>query len=248
MAKSLVACQNTKFSEQATQKPQLTMVDEETKHRVRLPLYDLMPRFDNNWVAPNATVIGEVAVCKWASIWYNSVIRGDINRVTIGSFTSIGDNCVVHTAAALPTGMSAAVEIGNNCSIGAGSTLYSCHIEDDVVIGEKSVVLEGSRIEKGAQLAAGSVVPPGRLIPTKQLWGGNPVVFIKDLNVGEVWANYTKSYITSSTGDMIKNEFTTWNSAYLQRDASSTDADPEDNDQIASTVSNPYRHMAKVYI
>ena len=224
------------------------MVDEETKHRVRLPLYDLMPRFDNNWVAPNATVVGEVAVHKWASIWYNSVIRGDINRVTIGSFSSIGDNCVVHTAAALPTGMSAAVEIGNNCTIGAGSTLYSCHIEDDVVIGERSVVLEGARIEKGAQLAAGSVVPPGRLIPTKQLWGGNPVVFIKDLNIGEVWANYTKSYVVSSTGDMIKSEFTMWNSAYLQRDASATDADPDENDMIASTVSNPYRHMAKVYI
>ena len=224
------------------------MVDEETKHRMRLPLYDLMPRFDNNWVAPNATVVGEVAVHKWASIWYNSVIRGDINRVTIGSFTSIGDNCVVHTAAALPTGMSAAVEIGNNCTIGAGSTLYSCHIEDDVVIGEKSVVLEGARIEKGAQLAAGSVVPPGRLIPTKQLWGGNPVVFIKDLNMGEVWANYTKSYVVSSTGDMIKREFTMWNSAYLQRDASATDADPDESDMIASTVSNPYRHMAKVYI
>ena len=224
------------------------MVDEETKHRMRLPLYDLMPKFDNNWVAPNATVVGEVAVHKWASVWYNSVIRGDINRVTIGSFSSIGDNCVVHTAAALPTGMSAAVEIGNNCTIGAGSTLYSCHIEDDVVIGEKSVVLEGARIEKGAQLAAGSVVPPGRLIPTKQLWGGNPVVFIKDLNVGEVWANYTKSYIVSSTGDMIKNEFTMWNSAYLQREASATDADPEDNTNVGLTVGNAYRHMARVYI
>ena len=174
--------------------------------------------------------VGEVSVSNWASIWYNSVIRGDINRVSIGAFSSIGDNCVVHTAAALPTGMSSAVVIGNNCSIGAGSTLYSCHIEDDVVIGEKCVILEGSRIEKGAQIAAGSVVPPGRLIPTKQLWGGNPVVFIKDLDIGEVWANYTKSYITSSTGDMIKKEFTTWNSAYLQRESSATDVDPEDND------------------
>ena len=245
---AIVVSQSNKFSEQPSHYPNVTMFGEETKHRVALPLYDLRPRFDNNWVAPNATVIGEVAVSKWASIWYNSVIRGDINRVTIGSFTSIGENCVVHTAAALPTGMSAAVEIGKNCSIGSGSTLYSCHIEDDVVIGERSVVLEGARIEKGAQLTPGSVVPPGRLIPTKQLWGGNPVVFIKDLNIGEVWANYTKSYITSSTGDMIKNEFTMWNSAYLQREANDTDADPLDNDMRAMTVSNPYRYMARVYI
>ena len=173
-----------------------------------------------------SVIVGEVYLKRWASVWYNSVVRGDINRVTIGHFSSIGDNTVIHTAAALPTGMSANVEIGNNCSIGSGCTLYSCHIEEDVTIGDKCVVLEGARIEKGAQIAPGSVVPPGRLIPTKQLWGGNPVVFIKDLDIGEVWANYTKSYITSSLGEACKNEFTMWNSAYLQRDSAATDVDP----------------------
>lgn len=226
------------------------MANEETSHRVKLPLYDLRPRIENCWVAPNSTIgksspppilhsmflitkcfclsviVGEVYLKRWASVWYNSVVRGDINRVTIGHFSSIGDNTVIHTAAALPTGMSANVEIGNNCSIGSGCTLYSCHIEEDVTVGDKSVVLEGARIEKGAQIAPGSVVPPGRLIPTKQLWGGNPVVFIKDLDIGEVWANYTKSYITSSLGEACKNEFTTWNSAYLQRDSAATDVDP----------------------
>ena len=73
-------------------------------------------------------IVGEVLVKRWASIWYNTVIRGDINRVTIGAFSSIGDNCVVHTAAALPTGMPATVEIGRNCSIASGCVLYSCHI------------------------------------------------------------------------------------------------------------------------
>ena len=91
-------------------------------------------------------------------------------------------------------------------------------------------------------------MPPGRLIPTKQLWGGNPVVFIKDLNVGEVWSNYSKSYVTSSMGEAIKNEFTVWNSAYMQRESSKTDADPEDNDLVAASVANPYRHMPKYYI
>jgi len=144
--------------------------------------------------------------------------------------------------------MSAAVTIGNNCSIGAGCTLYSCHIEDDVTIGDKSVILEGARIEKGAQIAPGSVVPPGRLIPTKQLWGGNPVVFIKDLDVGEVWANYTKSYITSSLGEACKNEFTTWNSAYMQRTSSATDVEPDENDLVEQKVSNYHHGIAKYYI
>lgn len=94
--------------------------------------------------------VGEVRIRRWSTVWYNCVVRGDINRVDIHNFTSIGDNTVIHTAAAIPTGMSAKVYIGRNCTIGRGCTLYSCHIEDDVVIGDKCVILEGARIEKGA--------------------------------------------------------------------------------------------------
>jgi carbonic anhydrase/acetyltransferase-like protein (isoleucine patch superfamily) len=113
----------------------------------------------------------------------------------IGPFSSIGDKTVVHTAASLPNGMPSKVYIGNNVTVGANCVLYSCHIEDDVVIGDKSVILEGARIEAGAQIAPGSVVPPGRLIPAKQLWAGNPVEYVKDLDIGEAWANYSYSYI-----------------------------------------------------
>ena len=145
--------------------------------------------------------------------------------------------------------MPAKVEIGNNVTIGAGCTLYSCHIEDDVVIGDKCVILEGARLEKGSQIAPGSVVPPGRLIPTKQLWGGNPVKHIKDLDLGEVWANYTKSYVNSSLADATKNEFTMWNSAYLQRESTVEDVNPDENDLVSSAVTkNPYRGIVKYYI
>ena len=156
---------------------------------------------------------------------------------------------MIHTAASLPTGMPAKVTIGRNCTIGSGCTLYSCHIEDDVVIGDKCVILEGARLEKGCQIAPGSVVPPGRLIPTKQLWGGNPVKFIKDLDLGEVWSNYTKSYVNSSLADAHKNEFTLWNSAYLQRSATQTDAAPEDH-ELSSTYTgrDPYKGIVKYYI
>ena len=86
---------------------------------------------------------------RWSSLWYNSVVRGDINQVDIGGFTSIGDNTVIHTAASLPTGMPAKVTIKDNCTIGARCTLYSCHIEEDVMIGDRCVILEGARLEKG---------------------------------------------------------------------------------------------------
>jgi carbonic anhydrase/acetyltransferase-like protein (isoleucine patch superfamily) len=134
---------------------------------MKLALYDLEPRTENAWIAPNATLIGEVIIKRWASVWYNSVIRGDINRVEVNNFSSIGDNSVVHTAASLPTGMNAKVYIGNNVTVGSGCTLYSCHIEDDAFIGDRCVILEGARVEKSAMLAPGSVVPPGRLIPAK---------------------------------------------------------------------------------
>ena len=136
-------------------------------HRMKLPLYDLRPKTECNWIAPNATVIGEVQLRRFATVWYNAVIRGDINRVEIGAFCVVGENSVLHTAPSLPNGMIARLTVGQNTIIGSDCTLYSCQIGDDVVIGEKSVILEGAKVENGAQIAPGSVVPPGRLIPTK---------------------------------------------------------------------------------
>jgi carbonic anhydrase/acetyltransferase-like protein (isoleucine patch superfamily) len=147
------------------------------------------------------------------------VIRGDINRVEVMMFASIGENTVLHTAPSLPTGMPANLKVGCNTVVGSDCTLYSCQIGNDVVIGDKCVILEGAKIENGAQIAAGSVVPPGRLIPTKQLWGGNPCMFIKDLNVAETWANYTMSYVHHFLGDAHKAEFSPWNAAYLKKES-----------------------------
>jgi carbonic anhydrase/acetyltransferase-like protein (isoleucine patch superfamily) len=145
--------------------------------------------------------------------------------------------------------MNAKCYVGRNVQVGAGCSLYSCHIEDEVVIGDNCVVLEGARIEKSAELAPGSVVPPGRLIPTKQLWGGNPCVFIKDLNMGDCWSNYSKSYTHSALGDVHKNEFTTWNSAYLQRESSQEDVIPDEQDMRNSYMTkNYYKGLAKYYI
>jgi len=107
------------------------------------------------------------------------VIRGDINRVYIAQFTSIGENTVLHTAPSLPTGMNAALKIGRNCTIGSNCTLYSCQIGDDVVIGDKSVILEGAKIEDGAQIAAGSVVTKN--IKPNSLYAGVPAKKIKTI-------------------------------------------------------------------
>jgi carbonic anhydrase/acetyltransferase-like protein (isoleucine patch superfamily) len=156
-----------------------------------------------------------VQLRRFSSVWYNAVIRGDINKVEVGPFSVVGENSVLLTAPSLPTGMHAKLLIGMNTVIGSNCVLYSCHIGDDVAIGDKCVILEGARIENAAQIAAGSVVPPGRLIPTKQLWGGNPCSFIKDLNIAETWSNYTMSYVHNFLADTHKNEFSPWGNAYL---------------------------------
>jgi carbonic anhydrase/acetyltransferase-like protein (isoleucine patch superfamily) len=164
------------------------------------------------------------------------------------NFSSIGDNTVVHTAASLPTGMNAKVYIGHNVTVGSNCTLYSCHIEDDVVVGDHSVILEGARLEKGCMVAPGSVIPPGRLIPAKQLWAGNPVEYVKDLNIGETWANYSYSYVNVALGDAHRNEFTMWNSSYMKRDPTHEDIEvSEENMESTYTTKNLYRGIIKYY-
>ena len=100
--------------------------------------------------------------------------------------------------------------------------------------------MEGARIERGAQIAPNSVVPPGRLIPANQLWGGNPVEFIKDLDIGEQWANYTQSYLHSAIGDVHRNEFTLWPSNYLQKESTQDDVEPSNEDLIGQYVAKNY--------
>ena len=132
-----------------------------------LPIYDLRPLSRHAYVAPSATVIGEVYIDMYSSVWNNAVIRGDLNAVDIYQYVNIGDGTVVQTVASLPTGLDSKVHIGNNVTIGPNCNLISCFIDEDVVIGANSTIMEGARIEAGAHVLPGTVVPPGRLVPAK---------------------------------------------------------------------------------
>lgn len=138
-------------------------------------------------------------VSKYSTIWYNVTIRAEYNPVRIGHFSSIGDGTVINTAQSLPHGLAASVNIGKNVTIESNCSIYSCIIDDDVVIGHNSVIMGGARIERGAQVLPNSVVPPGRLIPAGQVWGGNPVTYVRDLTQEEMLANYTRSYTNSAS-------------------------------------------------
>ena len=85
-----------------------------SRHRQVLPLYDQVPEVRDAWIAPNATVIGNVFISKYATVWYGAVIRGEMNAVRIGHFSSIGDRTTIHTNHSLPHGIAASVNIGKN--------------------------------------------------------------------------------------------------------------------------------------
>lgn len=135
------------------------------------------------FVAPNAAVIGAVDIGTRSSVMYGAVIRGDLNDVTIGAFTSIGDRAVVHTTKSVEGHVAAGVSIGNHVVVGPGAMLQSCTVEDGASIGANAVVMEGALVEASARVAEGAVVHPGRRIPAGQLWAGNPAVCVASLTL-----------------------------------------------------------------
>ena len=131
-------------------KEEIPFTEKYSQHRNFMPLYELWPKHGDAYIAPNATIVGEVTIGDDCAIMYNTVIRGDINQVSIGHSVTIGENCVIHTAASLPTGIPARVIIMPICYIGANCTLYSCTLDEGCYIGDGSVILEGAKIERGA--------------------------------------------------------------------------------------------------
>jgi carbonic anhydrase/acetyltransferase-like protein (isoleucine patch superfamily) len=106
-----------------------------SRHRQILPLYDQIPNVQDAWVAPNATLVGDVSLSKYSTVWYGVTIRGELNPVRVGHFSSIGDGSTIHTNHSLDHGIAASVNIGKNVSIGADCNIHCCIIDDDVVIG-----------------------------------------------------------------------------------------------------------------
>jgi carbonic anhydrase/acetyltransferase-like protein (isoleucine patch superfamily) len=122
----------------------------------------------NVFIAPTATVIGNVEIKDRASIWYGVVLRGDMDSITIGKNTNIQDNCTVHTDHGYPAA------IGNNVSVGHNAVIHGCIIEDDCLIAINAVVLNGACIRKGSVVAAGSVVKEGQEVGPYHLVTGVP--------------------------------------------------------------------------
>jgi carbonic anhydrase/acetyltransferase-like protein (isoleucine patch superfamily) len=128
------------------------------------------------YLAPTATLIGDVHIGDRANVWFGAVLRGDAARIEIGAETSVQDNVVVHCADGLPT------IVGDRVTIGHGALLEGCVIEDGSLIGMGAVVLQHARVGSGALIAAGAVVSERTEIPPAVLAAGVPATVKKELS------------------------------------------------------------------
>jgi len=128
------------------------------------------------YVAPNATLIGDVTLRDESSVWPNAVIRGDVNKITIGARTSIQDNCVLHVTKENPT------VIGDDVVMGHGAIAHACTVGNHVLIGMNAAILDGALIGDWVIIAAGAVVAEGIHVPSRTLVAGVPAAIIKKLD------------------------------------------------------------------
>lgn len=140
-----------------------------------IPLRGITPTIGRDcFLAENATIVGYVEMGDECSIWFNTVLRGDVNSIRIGNRVNIQDGSVLHTLYQKST-----IEIGDDVSIGHNVTLHGCKIHNLALIGMGAVVMDDAEVGEGALVAAGSVVLSRTKIGPNELWGGAPAKFIK---------------------------------------------------------------------
>ncbi len=131
----------------------------------------------DTFLAENATVVGDVVIGEECSVWFNTVLRGDVNWIKIGDRVNIQDGSVLHTLFKKST-----IEIGNDVSIGHNVTIHGAKIHDYALIGMGAVVMDDAEVGEGALVAAGSVVLSRTKIGPNELWAGAPAKFVKMVN------------------------------------------------------------------
>ena len=132
-----------------------------------LPIAGRSPELHpDSWVAPNATVIGQVSIGAGASAWYGAILRAEAELIEIGAGANIQDGVTIHVDPGFP------VRVGAGCSVGHNAVLHGCTIEDNSLVGMGAVVLNGAVVGSGSLIAAGAVVPQGAVIPPGSMVAG----------------------------------------------------------------------------
>ena len=131
---------------------------------------------DNVFIAPTATVIGDVEIGSDTNIWFGCVIRGDVNEIRIGERTNIQDGTIVHVSRE-----KCGTYIGSDITIGHMALLHACTLEDGCFVGMQATIMDGCVVESGAMIAAGALVTPGKRVGRHELWAGRPARLARQL-------------------------------------------------------------------
>ncbi|MHB8905525.1 MAG: gamma carbonic anhydrase family protein [Melioribacteraceae bacterium] len=172
------------------------------------PYNDSFPKLHSSvYLAPGSKIIGDVEILDYSSVWYNTVIRGDVNYIKIGAMTNIQDCSMLHV-----TNEKYPLIIGNKVTVGHSVTLHGSTLKDLCLIGMNATVLDGAVVEENAMVAAGAVVRPGFIVPSGKLVAGVPAKIVRDLTKEELdefelsaarYLQYTKNTIES----FVKNNY-----------------------------------------
>ncbi|KAK1280531.1 hypothetical protein QJS04_geneDACA023171 [Acorus gramineus] len=158
-------------------------------------LFDKVPSVAKDaFVAPSASVIGDVKVGGRSSIWYGCVLRGDVNGISVGSETNIQDNSLIHVAKSNLSGKVKPTIIGDRVTVGHSAVLHGCTVENEAFVGMGATLLDGVVVETNAMVAAGALVRQDTRIPSGEVWGGNPARFLRKLTDEEM-----KFFVQSAT-------------------------------------------------
>ena len=138
----------------------------------------IKPQFGNDcWLAENATIVGDVIMGNQCSVWFNAVVRGDVNSIRMGNKVNIQDGAVLHC-----TYEKTKVNLGNNVSIGHNALVHGCTVEDNVLIGMGAIVMDDCYIEANCIIAAGAVLLEGTRVESWSIYAGVPAKKVKTLS------------------------------------------------------------------
>ena len=161
-----------------------------------IPFRNVTPSFAPDvFVAPGASIIGDVQMARESSLWFNCVVRGDVNRVRIGARSNVQDGTIIHTATKDgPTLIGEDVVVGHQC------LLHACILEDACMVGMGAVIMDYAVVESGAWVAAGALVTPNKRVKSGELWMGRPAKFVRPVSNAEIEqiARTVANYVASA--------------------------------------------------
>lgn len=143
-----------------------------------LPIKGIEPKLGRNcFIAPNATIVGDVVCGDDCSFWFNAVVRGDVNSIKIGNKVNIQDGAVIHC-----TYQKTTVFLGNNVSVGHNAIVHGCYVNDNVLIGMGAIIMDNCQIGSNSIIAAGAVLTEGTIVPPGCIYAGVPAKKVKDIS------------------------------------------------------------------